>query len=467
MHTAVAVAAASGPATGSTPTPQPPAWSRRCLPAALAIVSLALAVAPATAEPVAGPAGTALDMRGAVETALSWHPGIRNAVATLEQSGEYVDVARAGYFPQVSAGVGSEFARRDIAGYDSRRLHRFTVTVSQMLYDFGKVSSAVESAQAQRLAEQGRVLLAIDDVARDTALAWIEVERAQALLEIAAQQTRGVESIAGLVRERHRMGASPLSDEAQARAREEAAQAFELDTSAQLQRWRDQLQLLTGLQAVPQASGAPVAALEGACRAPATAQPPAVLVAQAEQRAADADARNARAQTLPTLSLDGSASRGLDQRSREYGPYDASLMLNVSAPLYQGGGLQARRRAALRASDAASAAVEAARLGAAQSLQDARQRAAGQVARTQLLGARVQSIEQTRDLYRQQYFDLGTRSLLDLLNAEQEFHLARQDAANNRYDLERAQVDCLHADGRLHDVFLAGVAHLSAQGAAP
>jgi len=428
--------------------------------------------AAASAHDAAGAAmtapATAIDMRSAVESALSWHPGIRNAVSTLEQSGEYVDVARAGYYPQVSAGVGSEFARRDIAGYDSRSLHRFTVTVSQMLFDFGKVSSAVESAQAQRLAEQGRVLLTIDDVARDTALAWIEVERAQALLEIAGQQAQGVESIAGLVRERHRMGASPLSDEAQARAREEAAQAFELDTDAQLQRWRNQLQLLTGLHVVPQAGGAAVVALDGACRAPDSSQPPpAVLVAQAEQRAADADARNARAQTLPTLSLDGSASRGLDQDSREYGPYDASIMLNVSAPLYQGGGLQARRRAALRASEAADAAVEAARLSASQALQDARQRAAGQLARTQLLGARVQSIEQTRDLYRQQYFDLGTRSLLDLLNAEQEFHLARQDAANNRYDLERAQVDCLHADGRLHDVFLAGAVHPSTQGAAP
>ncbi|HEY0332755.1 MAG TPA: TolC family outer membrane protein [Stenotrophomonas sp.] len=422
----------------------------------------------ATVAPSAPSESPALDLRSSVEAALAWHPGIRGALSAFEQSNDYVDVARAGYYPQVSAGLGSEFGRRDIAGYDSRRLHRFTVTVSQMLYDFGKVSSAVESAQAQRLAEQGRILLAIDDVARDTALAWIEVGRAQALLTIAHEQAAGVQSIAGRVRERHRLGASPLSDEAQARAREEAAQAFELDTDAQLQRWRNQLQLLTGLSPLSGSNDTAVAALDQACRAPGPAQrPPVVLVAQAEQRAAEADARHARAQALPTLSIDGSASRGLDSPSREYGPYDATVMFNVSAPLYQGGGLQARRRAALHASDAAVAAVEQARLTTAQSWQDARQRADGQVARTRLLDARVQSIEQTRDLYRQQYFDLGTRSLLDLLNAEQEFHLARQDQTNNHYELERAQVECLHANGRLHEVFAADAALAAAPGVAP
>jgi len=240
----------------------------------------------------------------------------------------------------------------------------------------------------------------------------------------------------------------------QAQAREEAARAFELEVGAQLERWRSQLRHLTGLDAVPATGGAVPAAMDHACAVPAQAlAPPSVLVAQAEVRAARADMDNARAQTRPTLSLDGSIGRGLDADSRMGEPHDATLMLNVSAPLYQGGGNRARQRAARHALGAAEAALDNARLASSQLLQDARAQAAGSARRRGVLGDRVESLARTRTLYRQQYLDLGTRSLLDLLNAEQEYQQSRLEQANNAHDLVRLQLDCLHGSGRLREVF--------------
>lgn len=406
-------------------------------------------------------APAALDMHGAIDAALSWHPRIRDALGSFQQYGDYVDVARGGYLPQVRAGLNTEQGNREIAGYDSRRLHRFTMTVSQMLYDFGKVSSEVDLAQAQRASEQAGVLLAIDDVAREAAQAWIEVDRQKTLLEIAREQSHGITAIADLVRERHARGAAPLSDEMQARSREEAARANEVEAEAQLQRWRTRLQLLTRTRTLPETAGEPAAELQGACAAgEARLPPPQVLMAQAQQLAAQADVRRVRAGSLPTLSLDGSVSRGLDDASRQYGDYDGTVMLNLSGPLYEGGGNRARQRAAGHGLTAADAALERARLDARQSLQDARLRASGYQARERLLAGRTDSIEQTRGLYRQQYLDLGTRSLLDLLNAEQEYQLARLDAANNRYELQRVQVDCLYASGRMREAFASDPAQL-------
>lgn len=404
------------------------------------------------------PSVARLDLEQAVATAVAWHPSVRNAAGFLYEADAYIQVARAGYLPQISAGVTSERGNRNLPGYNSRQAHRFTVSASQTLYDFGKTGSAVDRAEAVKTAAQARVLLAVDDLARETALAWIEAQRYESLVAIAVEQQRGVTAIADLVRKRRAQGASPRSEEMQAQAREEAARAFELESAAQLQRWRTQLRYLTGLYAVPDTGGDVPEVVLTACRVPNNALvPPSVLVAQADARAALADRDNAIAQTRPTLSLDGSIGRGLDADSRLGESHDASVMLNVSAPLYQGGGNQARRRAAGYALGAAEAALDDARLAISRLLEDARTQAAGNAQRAGVLNARADSLAETRTLYRQQYLDLGTRSLLDLLNAEQEFQQARLEGANNQHDLLRMQVDCLYGLGQLREAFgLAG-----------
>ncbi|MGY1518951.1 TolC family outer membrane protein [Luteimonas sp. A482] len=400
------------------------------------------------------PTTATLDLARAVATAVAWHPSVRTAAGYVLEAGDYIDVARAGYLPQVRAGLTSEHGNRNVPGYNSRQAHRFVVSASQMLYDFGKTGSAVDRARADRTAAQARVLLAVDDLAQDTAQAWIEVRRYEQLQQIAHEQTRGVKAIADLVRMRRSKGASPLSDEMQAQAREEAARAFELQAGAQLERWRAQLRHLTGLGAVPVTGGDLPPTMAQACFVrEGAAEPPAVLVARAEARAAQADVANARAQTRPTLSLDGSIGRGLDADSRMGDAHDATIMLNVSAPLYQGGGNVARQRAAGHVLGAAEAAVDNARLANSQLLQDARAQAMGNAQRSGVLDDRVDSLAQTRTLYRQQYLDLGTRSLLDLLNAEQEYQQSRLEQANNGHDLSRLEVDCLYATARLREAF--------------
>jgi adhesin transport system outer membrane protein len=49
----------------------------------------------------------------------------------------------------------------------------------------------------------------------------------------------------------------------------------------------------------------------------------------------------------------------------------------------------------------------------------------------------VLAIEKARDAYRQQ-FDIGQRSLLDLLNAENELYTAKRSYANAETDLQLA-----------------------------
>ena len=70
-----------------------------------------------------------------------------------------------------------------------------------------------------------------------------------------------------------------------------------------------------------------------------------------------------------------------------------------------------------------------------------------------MIDERIASIKTTRDLYREQYLQLGTRSLLDLLNAEQEYHSASFDRVESTYEVQRLAVECLYQSGRMGQVF--------------
>ena len=62
-------------------------------------------------------------------------------------------------------------------------------------------------------------------------------------------------------------------------------------------------------------------------------------------------------------------------------------------------------------------------------------------------------MDETGKLYRMQYLQMGTRTLVDLLNAEQEFQQVRFEAVNSAHDLRRLQLDCLYNSVRTRAAF--------------
>ena len=398
-----------------------------------------------------------LDLTQAVQMAVGWHPAIAESISLLYQQNDFVTVARAGYYPQIKAGLNS--------GYDSGltgngQSQAFTLSLSQMLYDFGKVDSRVYSAVARVNGKQASVLLAIDQVARDTAFAVIELQRYQALLEISKAQVKGLTAIADLAQKRSDMGASTRSDLIQARSRVEAAVATQLQFTALYNRWRSTLASLLGAQTPVSVTATMPATLSQSCEGinPDEVLTPSLLIAQAQQVDAMAQIALARAEGLPTLSLDPSATQYLDSNDDDgtSGGRDRTrygVFLNVEVPLYQGGAINARKAAAGQALRSAESANDAARLAVRQGLLEARDQTSSLVQRLSTLSFRERSISETRDLYRQQYLELGTRPLLDLLNAEQEIHQAAMDRANTAADLHRLEIDCLYNSSGLRTAF--------------
>lgn len=392
----------------------------------------------------------------AVRTAVAWYPSVKEAQGQLREAGEGKAIAEAGYYPQIGAGISSEVSNQAISGYDGKRVHQAGVSVSQALYDFGKTDGEVRQAEAAIATARAQVLLSVDEVARDTALAWLQLHHQQRMGEIARAQVEGVQKLAQLAHERQVKGASTRSDAVQAHARLEAAQAQELGQRAQVQRWQFNLMNLTGAAVPRRIAGDVPALLVQACQGGVgQGVPPAVQRAQAQRAEAEAQLKLADAQQYPSLSLEGAVRRGIDGASRRPGEsaVSSTVTLNFSAPLYQGGRNQARQRAAAHAVQAADAAVANAELEARKSLLEARTQYEGHAQRQAVLAGRIDSMRETRDLYQQQYLQLGTRSLLDLLNAEQEYHSARGAQQENEFEMQQQALACLYQRGGLREFF--------------
>jgi adhesin transport system outer membrane protein len=80
----------------------------------------------------------AQELADAVRAGLAIHPEVRAVMADRERASTEVEMARSGYHPALSLSAGpQEFNFGDVV-YDA--------TVSQMLYDWGRVRSKVDRA---------------------------------------------------------------------------------------------------------------------------------------------------------------------------------------------------------------------------------------------------------------------------------------------------------------------------------
>lgn len=400
----------------------------------------ASSVAPQAAKPVT-------DIQSAVRRAVGWHPTILEAAGRVNEQSELIADARSGYLPSIGGGV-------DL-GYDSSRSGdngpKFNITATQMVYDFGKVSGRVEAETAVHDVRQAEFLSTVDGIIKETIEAAIEIVRNEELAQVADEQIRDVQAIGELVEARTDRGASTRSDSLQAQARLQAAQSTALEISGQKQRWQSTLSALLGGTARLGANTS-FATLKNACGAsePDWDRTPAVIAARSQKREADAQVKLARAQMLPTVALEATSRMGLlggDNNS------DQIIGFTVKGDLYNGGSFRARQNAANIAAQTSAAAIATAQYDAQRSWFEAAGQIVSLTALQQSLGNRETMMRETKALYQKQFLDLGTRTLLDVLNAEQEFHAARFDEINTRHDLQKLNLQCAASAGRLRSMF--------------
>lgn len=405
-----------------------------------------------------------LTMESAVQKAISWHPAIDEMSGHIFEADQRIKSAEAGYYPKVNAGVNSAYHSRNSDGWRPR----LEVSASQLLYDFGKVSSSVDTERAGKKVNEARLLLTVDNLARDTANAVNEVQRFRELVSLSEEQVSGVKNIAELVKERTQNGASTMSDLVQADARVESALATQWQYESEYNRWQAALASLIGtnISNLSLTNTTP-SWLAGSCdiQEPDWSKVPAILEAEAQKEEAGALLAGSQADAFPTISLE--ASTGYDLNGEYSNPSrgdkrtEYTVGVNMSSSLYNGGRTTAQKRAAGYALQSAEAAIRRARYDAQRNLMESQSQIGTLSRLLSTLSIRTTMMITTRDLYRDQYIELGTRTLLDLLNAEQELHQAKFQAANVAHDINRLNLLCTYNSGKMRQQFQIDISQLS------
>ncbi|MGL4428106.1 Outer membrane efflux protein BepC precursor [compost metagenome] len=396
-----------------------------------------------------------LTLSDAVTRAVNWHPTIREAVGKLYEQIQQVDVAKSKYYPQISAGIDNRYSN---SSSDTGFTPSVVLSLSQMLYDFGKVASQVRAENAGVAQQQANVLVSIDTIALDTATAMVQVQTWQQMVDTAEEQLAALSKIGTLTRQRNDEGATSLSDVVQTDARIEGARSQLMQYRASLDSARATLMSNLGWSNLNDVSNAFPEKLARSCEVgePDDRLVPAVLASWAQAGVAQANLDYANAQMTPTVSLDPEVRHYMNNRYAGHDTLDKtqySVGVNVQMPIYQGGGLSARRNAAGHAVEAAQSNIQRTRLDVRQKLLESRSQVMSLMSTLQIQSRQETLSQRTRELYQQQYLDLGSRPLLDVLNAEQEVFQTRFTQWQTAGQLHQLQLNCLYNTGRLRNAF--------------
>jgi outer membrane protein len=431
---------------------------------------------PAQRSRAAQPAGIT-SLEAALARAFATNPDIQAQRGQVRATTETIAQARAAGLPQVSAtAYAGVLATRSIMRGQPTRVDGATLgqrgvalTATQSLFDGGRTQNAI--VQAQRLTEgQKQQLRAIEQsILLDVATSYVAVLTGHALVDVQRRNVGFLSSTLANARTRLASGVATPTDVSQAEARLSRGQADLSAIEADLQIARDRFARLVGAPAGSQLR--PVRPLQAllpqsreVARDVAGTGNPAVLAAMEQVRAAEAAVRVAQGQMLPQLAVQGQVSRDYDSATDTRRVDSAQMVGRLTVPLYGGGGPEAQVRQAQEILGSARLQLDSARLQA---------RSAAFAGYTAYLnaGATIRAATAESQAAQvsvegmQKQVEAGVRTLVELLNAQQDLVIARGRLIQAQGDRIVATFTILAATGRLEPSRL-GIASLVPAGPA-
>lgn len=402
-----------------------------------------------------------MTIQEAVHLALQRRPEISRSISEVAIQGTNIDVAKSKLYPQISGGLSTADLTK---GERGRQV--ISLEATQLLYDFGKVRTNIGIEEARLLQEQAQVLVEIDEIALQVASSIVNLRRYEEVIKIAKQQIDGIKRIAEIANLRAQAGISSQADPIQAQSSVEEAEANLVAQETQLKMYQQRLRTLLGFDVSQIQWTIPDALIRDANLYAETdfTRIPALMVAQTGIEVAKLQKQQSKLTYMPTISVRGSLSQAINGRNpnnnKDDGFYN-SIMLEASSSLYQGGAVGAQTRAASYAEEAARAQVNTAYLDVLDQVRAIREEIENKQKYMKILSARKETAMRTKELYQEQY-KLGTRTAVDLLNAEQAIHRAAQEIETARYDIYTAIVQYIQITGRspslyqLHNISIQG-----------
>ncbi|MBT2773554.1 TolC family outer membrane protein [Halomonas sp. ISL-60] len=395
----------------------------------------------------------ATDLPSTIQQTIISNPSVNAAWANFSASGSDVRVAQGNYLPtiDISAGVGRQDQQNDGRGSYSSDFAELTLT--QMVFDGFATRSEVERLDRTRLIAYFELLGASEEVTLEAFQTYLDVLRYREMVRLAQENYREHQRVFTQIEERALSGAGRGVDLEQISGRLALAESNLMTEASNLHDVTARYQRIVGELPAQNMSPAPSLADElptdvsQAVEMAFAGNPDFhaaienIAVQRAEQGAA-------KAAFMPRLDIQGRTGTNNQDDSIAGRSDEHSIQLVASMNLYRGGSDSA-------AFDAASTRIEQAvnqRETACTNVRQTTQIAYNDTLRLgeqlSYLNEHRQSINRVRGAYQQQ-FDIGQRTLLDVLDSENEYFEASRAFANAEFDLTLAQARTLAAMGQL------------------
>ncbi len=427
---------------------------RRFGRAVFSAAALGLMAAATTAGPAA-----AQTLTDAVRLAIETNPEVAQVSASRQVVDHELRQARGLYLPQldVEGFIGPQWTdspstRARGVGREQLFPNQLSVVLQQLVFDGFGTDNQVELQASRVDAAAYRVLETAELIGLDVVQAYLDVLRQIELVELANANVAVHVQTLNDVRRRQRAGRSSIADVQQAAERLFAAENTLVDFQLNLDNARVTFERLVG-----EPAGALTRPLSIAAELPINAETavvdakrnnPVLLSARADLDTANAGYRAAAAPFYPQVTLESRATFGDDLSGVEGRDDTYDVLLIARYNLFRGGIDAAERREQLSRIREARNRLLALDRSVEELARQSWNELQSATRRLELLEQQVISSEQVRRSYQQQ-FNIGQRTLLDLLDSETALFNARVSRATIDYALIFARYRVITATGNL------------------
>ncbi|HZF75743.1 MAG TPA: TolC family outer membrane protein [Acetobacteraceae bacterium] len=427
--------------------------TRSAMLAALVFTPPALVMA---AQPVASQT-----LQEALAMAYANNPTLQAARAQLRAVDENVPQALAGWRPtvQLQGSAGQQVSStnsndRVAAPWRSRDPVSASASVTQPLYRGGRTTATIRQAENQVLAQRARLLATEQQILLDTVNAYVAVIRDQEEVRLNVNNEQVLMRQLQATNERFRVGEITRTDVAQAESRLAGSRSSRADAEGRLQTSRATFQRLVGQPpqrlSPPQPLRPPVTNAQEAAQA-ASQNNPNVVAALFDEAAARERIDVQFSQLLPQAGLTAQLFRndnqtgGLTDDTRTQGN---SVTANLTVPIYQGGAEYAAVRQARQQAQQARQQIDEQRRRTGADATQAWETLAAARAQVESVRAQIRAAEIALDGVQREAI-VGSRTTLDVLNAEQELLNARVSLVRALANVVNASHSLVASIGRL------------------
>ncbi len=433
------------------------------------LLSACLVAVFASAPVISANADTLLDV---YELAVKNDPQLKAAEATYRANKETETLSRAALLPQVSGQAYYQESDTTAEAYtvtsngstlnpqyeiinqrttSDLETESYSISLSQAIFDlpawfsFKAGKKVSEQAEAQLAYEQQQLIVRVAE-------AYFNVLRSRENLDASRSEERAAKRQLEQTQQRFDVGLIAITDVHEARAVYDGTVAQRLGFEGQLAIARENLSILTGQDhgtLWPLKNNFPIVLPEPADRAQwvdfALKNNKQLQVAHAGQASAYESAQSAKAKHLPTVTGSFNYSNDDVDGTRKYKPQGLfstppnnsaeteALRITLSMPLFAGGAISAGRR---QAYEQYNAALNNAQLAQRQVVSGTRAQHIAVSTDVQTVKARKLNTISARSALdsTEAGYEVGTRNIVDVLNAQRNLYAAIRDYSNSRYD---------------------------------